>query len=88
EQLTATKPGRLHLRSRGWGGVLRELHAWEKDPEVLSAWGGLIQVLIGDEPGGGMENLLEVTIPPEVERRLGGMDRREEEEEQRQREGT
>ncbi|NWH42516.1 HGH1 protein, partial [Chloropsis hardwickii] len=81
----ATKPGRLHLRSRGSYLVLRELHAWEKDPEVLGACQKLIQVLIGDEPEAGMENLLEVTIPPEVERRLRDMDRLEEEE-QRQRE--
>ncbi|NXP69408.1 HGH1 protein, partial [Chloropsis cyanopogon] len=86
EQLAATKPGRLHLRSRGSYLVLRELHAWEEDPEVLGACQKLIQVLIGDEPEAGMENLLEVTIPPELERRLGDMDRREQE--QRQRKGT
>ncbi|NXP99599.1 HGH1 protein, partial [Vidua macroura] len=109
EQLAATKPGRLHLRSRGSYLVLRELHAWEKDPEVLSTCQKLIQVgpagpggsrrfrggfgsfggvpshqvLIGDEPEAGMENLLEVTIPEELERRLRDLDREEEEEEQR-----
>ncbi|NXE03203.1 HGH1 protein, partial [Chaetorhynchus papuensis] len=80
EQLAATKPGRLRLRSRGSYLVLRELHAWERDPEVLSACQKLIQVLIGDEPEEGMENLLEVTIPEELERRL-----REEEEEEEER---
>ncbi|NWU32712.1 HGH1 protein, partial [Dyaphorophyia castanea] len=69
-QLAATKAGRSHLRSRGCYPVLRELHAWEKDPEVLSACLKLIQVVIGDEPEAGMENLLEVEVPAELERRL------------------
>ncbi|XP_053797350.1 protein HGH1 homolog [Vidua chalybeata] len=84
--LAATKPGRLHLRSRGSYLVLRELHAWEKDPEVLSTCQKLIQVLIGDEPEAGMENLLEVTIPEELERRLRDLDREEEEQRRKERE--
>ncbi|NXB33456.1 HGH1 protein, partial [Eulacestoma nigropectus] len=86
EQLTATKAGRLQLRSRGSYLVLRELHAREKDPEVLSACHKLIQVLIGDEPEPGMENLLEVAVPEELERRLREADREEEEEERRRKE--
>ncbi|XP_068035517.1 LOW QUALITY PROTEIN: protein HGH1 homolog, partial [Anomalospiza imberbis] len=95
--LAATKRGRLHLRSRGSYLVLRELHAWEKDPEVLSTCQKLIpvsgrphQVLIGDEPEAGMENLLEVTIPEELEQRLSDLDREEEEQwrKERQPEGT
>ncbi|XP_066031047.1 protein HGH1 homolog [Chamaea fasciata] len=78
--LAATKPGRRHLRSQGSYLVLRELHTWEKNPEVLSACEKLIQVLIGDEPEEGMENLLEVTIPEDVEKRLRELDREEEEE--------
>ncbi|KAF1479499.1 hypothetical protein FQV18_0015159, partial [Eudyptula minor novaehollandiae] len=38
------------------------------------------KVLIGDEPGPGMENLLEVDVPEEVERELQRLDREEEEE--------
>ncbi|NWW58229.1 HGH1 protein, partial [Ifrita kowaldi] len=86
EQLTATKAGRTQLRSRGSYLVLRELHAWEKDPEVLSACHKLIQVLIGDEPAAGMENLLEVTIPEDLERRLRDADREEEEQWRKERE--
>ncbi|NXT04558.1 HGH1 protein, partial [Prunella fulvescens] len=88
EQLAATKAGRWQLRSRGSFLVLRELHAWERDPEVLSACHKLIQVVIGDEPEAGMENLLEVTIPEELEERLRDMDREEEEQRRRDREGT
>ncbi|NWW11416.1 HGH1 protein, partial [Oreocharis arfaki] len=83
EQLAATKPGRLQLRSRGSYLVLRELHAREKDPGVLGACHKLIQVLIGDEPEAGMENLLEVRVPEELERRLRHADREEEEERRR-----
>ncbi|NWW98680.1 HGH1 protein, partial [Caloenas nicobarica] len=37
------------------------------------------KVLIGDEPGPGMENLLEVTVPEELEQQLQRLDREEEE---------
>ncbi|NXD04318.1 HGH1 protein, partial [Certhia familiaris] len=80
EQLMATKCGRLQVRSRGSYLVLRELHTWEKNPEVLRTCEKVIQVVIGDEPEEGLENLLEVTIPEEVERQLRDRDRLEEEE--------
>uniref|UniRef100_A0A8C4KMG9 Protein HGH1 C-terminal domain-containing protein n=1 Tax=Dromaius novaehollandiae TaxID=8790 RepID=A0A8C4KMG9_DRONO len=78
-QLAATKAGRHTLREEGAYLVLRELHRWEREPEVLSACEKLIQVLIGDEPGPGMENLLEVSVPEEVEQQLQRLDREEEE---------
>ncbi|NXA21353.1 HGH1 protein, partial [Ibidorhyncha struthersii] len=78
-QLTATKAGRHVVREKGTYLVLRELHGWEREPEVLAACEKLIQVLIGDEPGPGMENLLEVTVPEEVEQQLQRWDREEEE---------
>ncbi|NXF80706.1 HGH1 protein, partial [Sclerurus mexicanus] len=76
-QLTATKGGRSVVRASGTYVVLRELHGWESHPEVLSACHKLIQVLIGDEPGPGMENLLEVTVPEDVELQLQQQDREE-----------
>lgn len=81
--LTATKGGRLQLRQRGAYAVLRELHRREGDPEVLTACERVIHVLIGDEPEEGMENLMEVEIPAEVEERLRRWDGDEEEEEER-----
>ncbi|NXN64579.1 HGH1 protein, partial [Himantopus himantopus] len=78
-QLTATKAGRHVVREKGTYLVLRELHGWEREPEALAACEKLIQVLIGDEPGPGMENLLEVTVPEEVEQQLQRWDREEEE---------
>ncbi|KAM6458490.1 protein HGH1 homolog isoform 1-T1 [Liasis olivaceus] len=76
--LTATKPGRLLLREKGTYVVLRELHKGEEDPGVHAACEKVIQVLIGDEPEAGMENLLEVKIPAEVEQQLQRLDREEE----------
>ncbi|NWX52440.1 HGH1 protein, partial [Steatornis caripensis] len=58
-QLTATKAGRQTLRDKGTYVILRELHRWEREPDVLAACEKVIQVLIGDEPSPGMENLLE-----------------------------
>ncbi|NXS45101.1 HGH1 protein, partial [Balaeniceps rex] len=78
-QLTATKAGRHMVREKGTYLILRELHRWEREPEVLAACEKLIQVLIGDEPGLGMENLLEVKVPEEVEQQLQRLDREEEE---------
>lgn len=77
--LTATKAGRRTVRDRGTYLVLRELHRWERDPRVLAACERLIQVLIGDEPAPGLENLLEVTVPEDVEQQLQRLDREEEE---------
>ena len=44
-------------------------------PLPLPCW----QVLIGDEPEHGMENLLEVQVPEDVERQLQQQDRQEQE---------
>ncbi|XP_070604571.1 protein HGH1 homolog [Erythrolamprus reginae] len=79
--LTATKQGRLLMREKGAYFVLRELHKWEEDSGVCAACEKLIQVLIADEPEAGMDNLMEVKIPPEVEQQLQGLDQEEEEEE-------
>ncbi|NXU25714.1 HGH1 protein, partial [Thalassarche chlororhynchos] len=85
-QLTATKAGRHIVREKGTYLILRELHRWEQEPDVLAACEKLIQVLIGDEPGPGMENLLEVNVPEEVEQELQRLDREEEEQRRREQE--
>ncbi|NXJ86976.1 HGH1 protein, partial [Trogon melanurus] len=85
-QLTATKAGRGAVKDKGTYLVLRELHRWEPEPDVLAACEKLIQVLIGDEPGPGMENLLEVNVPEEVEQQLQRLDEEEEERWRRERE--
>lgn len=59
--------------------ILRELHSWEPEPDVRVTCEKLIQVLIGDEPERGLENLLEVQVPEEVERQLQQQDHQERE---------
>ncbi|XP_044514284.1 protein HGH1 homolog [Gracilinanus agilis] len=86
--LTATAPGRKLVRDQGTYLVLRELHSWERDPDVRMACEKLIQVLIGDEPEAGMENLLEVSVPPDVEQRLQQLDQQEQQQLQQEREET
>ncbi|PWA24294.1 hypothetical protein CCH79_00019996, partial [Gambusia affinis] len=89
-QLTATKAGRLTLRQKNVYPIVRELHRWEKDVHVGAACEKLVQVLIGDEPQHGMENLMEVDIPQDVEDKLRDADAKEQqelqEEERRRRE--
>lgn len=91
--LAAGGRGRAALRSRGCFLVLRALHGWERRPRVRRVCRQLIQVLIGDEPEAGMENLLEVTIPEQVQKHLRDLDRQEqqeeeEEEQRKEQEGT
>ncbi|XP_029008004.1 protein HGH1 homolog isoform X2 [Betta splendens] len=87
--LTATKAGRQVLKEKNVYPVIRELHRWEKDVHVAAACEKLVQVLIGDEPEQGMENLMEVEIPEDVEQKLQEADIKEQhqlEEERRKQE--
>ncbi|XP_024126719.1 protein HGH1 homolog isoform X2 [Oryzias melastigma] len=78
--LTATKAGRKALKDKKVYPIMREFHRWETDVHVAAACEKLIQVLIGEEPEPGMENLMEVQIPEDVEKKLKEMDAREQEE--------
>ncbi|EDV29347.1 uncharacterized protein TRIADDRAFT_19950 [Trichoplax adhaerens] len=62
-QLCATKPCRMYIREKMAYAILRELHQWDKNEDVLSTCEKLIQILIGDEPEAGMEDLRNVTVP-------------------------
>ncbi|XP_072458799.1 protein HGH1 homolog isoform X1 [Notamacropus eugenii] len=84
--LTATAPGRKLVKDQGTYLVLRELYTWEHDPNVRLACEKLIQVLIGDEPEAGMENLLEVNVPPDVEEKLQQLDQQEQQQLQQEQE--
>ncbi|XP_063806475.1 protein HGH1 homolog isoform X2 [Pseudophryne corroboree] len=76
--LCATPDGRRVLKDGGAYLILRSLDSWETQADVTRACQKVIQVLIGDEPAPGMENLLEVTVPPEVEEKLKLLDEEEE----------
>uniref|UniRef100_A0A7N6A015 Protein HGH1 homolog n=1 Tax=Anabas testudineus TaxID=64144 RepID=A0A7N6A015_ANATE len=75
--LTATKAGRDTLKEKNVYPIMREFHRWEKDVHVTAACEKLVQVLIGDEPEQGMENLMEVEIPEDVEEKLKEADTKE-----------
>ncbi|XP_026145499.1 protein HGH1 homolog [Carassius auratus] len=77
--LTATKVGRQVIKNKNVYPIMREFHKWEKDPHVISSCEKLVQVLIGDEPEEGMENLMEVEIPKDVEEKLKELDTKEQE---------
>ncbi|XP_063041797.1 protein HGH1 homolog [Engraulis encrasicolus] len=77
--LSATKPGRKVLKDKNVYPIMREFHKWEKEPDVVAACEKLVQVLIGDEPEGGMENLMEVDIPEDVQQKLKDLDAKEQE---------
>ncbi|KAM9410674.1 protein HGH1 homolog [Pholidichthys leucotaenia] len=78
--LTATKAGRQTLKEKKVYPIMREFHRWEEEVEVTAACEKLVQVLIGDEPEQGMENLMEVEIPEDVEEKLKEADAKEQEE--------
>ncbi|KAM3621007.1 uncharacterized protein V6R79_004862 [Siganus canaliculatus] len=90
--LMATRSGRQTLKDKNVYPVIRELHKWEKNVHVRAACEKLVQILIGDEPAPGMENLMGVEIPEDVEQKLKEahikeqeeLQREEEEEEQRE----
>ncbi|KAG9355411.1 hypothetical protein JZ751_000249 [Albula glossodonta] len=84
--LTATKVGRQILKDKNTYPIMREFHRWETEPHVLAACEKLVQVLIGDEPEPGMENLLQVDIPEDVEIKLKDMDAKEQEQMEREKE--
>lgn len=73
-QLCSTKHGREYLREKQTYLIVRELHKWEKDPEVATACENLVHILIADEPEPGMENLEEVELPEGFAEKRGDCD--------------
>ncbi|CAH1801591.1 unnamed protein product, partial [Owenia fusiformis] len=73
-QLCATKPGRLYVKEKNAYVIMRELHKWEKDKSVMFALENLVDILIGDEPEKGMENLKEIHIPEDLKQKFDKMD--------------
>ncbi|CAL9706612.1 unnamed protein product [Knipowitschia caucasica] len=78
--LCTTSRGRRELKTKQVYALMREFHQWETNARVKSSAEKLIQVLIGDEPQSGMENLMEVSIPEDVEEKLKKADEEEEQE--------
>ena len=42
--------------------ILRELHTWEQDQNVLQTCENLVSILISDEPESALENLYQIKI--------------------------
>ncbi|MBN3303479.1 protein HGH1 homolog [Amia ocellicauda] len=82
--LTATKTGRQTLKTKNVYPIMREYHQWEKEPHVAASCEKLIQVLIGDEPEPGMENLMELSIPEDIEVKLRDWEAKEREQIERE----
>lgn len=66
---------------QGWRGWGRGICSWPA-AHLPPVW----QVLIGDEPERGMENLLEVQVPKDVEQQLQQLDCQEQEQLEREQE--
>lgn len=84
--LTSTKAGRQILKKKNVYPIMREFHKWEKEPDVIVSCEKLVQVLIGDEPETGMENLMEVNIPEDVEKKFQALDAEEQKQIEKERE--
>lgn len=84
--LTSTKAGRQILKKKNVYPIMREFHKWEKEPDVIVSCEKLVQVLIGDEPETGMENLMEVNIPEDVEKKFQALDAEERKQIEKERE--
>ncbi|ESO99588.1 hypothetical protein LOTGIDRAFT_226261 [Lottia gigantea] len=69
-QLLATKFGRETFEKKNAYVIMREYHKWEPDRKNNLAIHNVIDVLIGDEPDEGMENLQNVEIPPDIQEKF------------------
>nr|CAG4641831.1 EOG090X08WK [Eurycercus lamellatus] len=65
-QLCTTKFGREYLRSKNTYVILRELHKWEKDENVIAPLEHLVNILIRYEHEIGHDNLKEVEVPEDL----------------------
>ncbi|KAK3913967.1 Protein HGH1-like protein [Frankliniella fusca] len=75
EQLCATKVHREYMRERNVYIILRELHKWEKDRQVLLACENLVDLLIRKEEEIGEENLHAVEVPEDLVSKFEKMDK-------------
>lgn len=73
-QLCSTKSGRKYIKENNAYVIIRELHKWESDENVIKVIENLVQILIGDEPVDNMANLLEVHVPDEINAQLDKLD--------------
>ncbi|XP_026282855.1 protein HGH1 homolog [Frankliniella occidentalis] len=75
EQLCATKIHREYMREHNVYIILRELHKWEKDRQVLLACENLVDLLIRKEEEIGEDNLRSVEVPEDLVSKFEKMDK-------------
>lgn len=75
EQLCATRVHREFMRDHNVYIILRELHKWEKDREVLLACENLVDLLIRKEEEIGEDNLRTVEVPEDLVEKFEKMDK-------------
>nr|CAG4637150.1 EOG090X08WK [Ceriodaphnia reticulata]SVE73038.1 EOG090X08WK [Ceriodaphnia reticulata] len=73
-QLCATKSGREYLRSKNTYVILRELHKWEKDENVMAVLEHLVNIIIRFEYEIGHDNLKEVEVPEEITEKFNALE--------------
>jgi len=73
-QLCCTKFGREYMRSKNTYVILRELHKWEKDENVLVALEHLVNIIIKYEHEIGHDNLKEVEVPEEIANKFNNLE--------------
>ncbi|KAK6642186.1 hypothetical protein RUM44_013909 [Polyplax serrata] len=73
-QLCATKYGREYFRSKNAYVILREYHKWENNKSVLLACENIIDILIRTEDEINENNLKELEVPKEYEKKFEEMD--------------
>ncbi|XP_062614348.1 protein HGH1 homolog [Saccostrea cucullata] len=79
-KLCATKKGRLFVKEKNTYIIIRELHKWESQRSNIIPIMNLIDILIGDEPEEGMENLHQVEIPEHLKEKFTKEDQEDEKE--------
>jgi len=68
---------RKYIKDKNTYVIIRELYNWEKDERVRETCERLVQMLIGDEPEKGLENLDQVTVPEELAQKFYEFDKKE-----------
>ncbi|XP_061198066.1 protein HGH1 homolog [Saccostrea echinata] len=79
-KLCATRQGRLFVKEKNTYIIIRELHKWERQRSNIIPIMNLIDILIGDEPEEGMENLHKVEIPEHLKEKFIKEDQEDEKE--------
>ncbi|XP_044727698.1 protein HGH1 homolog [Chrysoperla carnea] len=74
-QLCSLKENRVYIREKNTYVILRELHKWEKDREVLLACENLVDILIRTEEEINKDNIKDAEVPVDLIEKFEKMDK-------------